>query len=245
MRNKVVLITGASRGIGRETARLLAAKGYTVIVNYRKSQEAADALVDELRASGADACAMQADVSDFEQVSAMVAAIVRSYGHIDALVNNAGVALQKVLGDVSVEEWRHMMAVNLDGVFYACKCVLPHMISAQSGRIVNISSMWGEVGASCEVPYSAAKAGVIGFTKALAKEVGLSGITVNCITPGGIDTDMCASLDAQTKAALAEETPLGRIGDPDDVARAALFLASDNASFITGEVINVSGGFVI
>lgn len=242
---KVVLITGASRGIGRETARVLARKGYTVIVNFHNSSDAAKQLVDELREGGVDAEAICADVGDAAQVSAMVDDIVRRYGRIDALVNNAGIAMQKVLCDVTDDDWRRMMTVNADSVFYTCRSVLPGMIARQNGRIVNVSSMWGVVGASCEVVYSAAKAAVIGFSKALAKEVGLSGITVNCIAPGVIDTDMCAGFDERTRTELAEETPLGRLGTAADVAAAVAFLLSDEASFITGQVLGVNGGFVI
>lgn len=243
--HKVALITGASRGIGRETARVLSEKGYTVIVNYYRSREAAEQLVAQLRANGGDAEAVCADVGDAAQVSAMIGDILRRYGRIDALVNNAGIAQQKLLGDVADAEWRRMMAVHVDSVFYTCRAVLPGMIARQSGSIVNISSMWGVVGASCEVPYSTAKAAVIGFTKALAKEVGPSGITVNCVAPGVIDTDMCAGFDEQTRTELAEETPLCRLGTAADVAKAVAFLLSEEAAFITGQTLGVNGGFIV
>lgn len=243
--HKVALITGASRGIGRETARVLSEKGYTVIVNYYRSREAAEQLVAQLRANGGDAEAVCADVGDAAQVSAMIDDVLRRYGRIDALVNNAGIAQQKLLGDVADAEWRRMMAVHVDSVFYTCRAVLPGMIARQSGSIVNISSMWGVVGASCEVPYSTAKAAVIGFTKALAKEVGPSGITVNCVAPGVIDTDMCAGFDEQTRTELAEETPLCRLGTAADVAKAVAFLLSEEAAFITGQTLGVNGGFIV
>ena len=166
-------------------------------------------------------------------------------GSVDVLVNNAGVSSQKLFTDITDEEWRRTIGVNLDGVFYCCREALKSMISRKSGVIINISSMWGEVGASCEVHYSASKAGVIGLTKALAKEVGMSGIRVNSITPGVIMTDMMSDFDENTINELKSETPLNRLGTPEDIARAALFLASDEASFITGQTLGVNGGFVI
>lgn len=166
-------------------------------------------------------------------------------GDIDVLVNNAGVSSQKLFADITDEDWKKTTGVNLDGVFFCCREALKPMISKKNGVIINISSMWGEVGASCEVHYSATKAGVIGLTKALAKEVAPSGIRVNCITPGVIMTDMMADFDEKTVNELREETPLGRLGTPEDIAGAALFLASEDASFITGQVLGVNGGFVI
>ena len=192
---------------------------------------------------GCDAACFQADIADSAQVSAMARDAAAFLGHIDALVCSAGIAQQKLFTDTTDEDWRKLMATDLDGVFYACRAVLPGMISRGSGRIITVSSVWGVQGASCEVAYSAAKAGVIGLTKALAKEVGPSGITVNCVAPGVIDTDMCACFDAETKQALADETPLGRLGTPEDVAESILFLAGSHARFITGQVLGVDGGF--
>ena len=188
---------------------------------------------------------VQADISDPEQVERMVQAVQRQFGHIDVLVCNAGIARQGLLTDFSPADWRQMMSVNLDGTFYCCRSVLPGMIRRQSGCIITTSSIWGITGASCEVPYSAAKAGIIGLTRALAKEVGPSGIRVNCIAPGVIDTEMNGNLTPEVMAQLREETPLGTIGTPKQVADLALYLAGEGASFLTGQVISPNGGFLI
>ncbi len=241
---KTVLITGASRGIGAAAARLFAQNGYTVVVNYRADKTGADALVAEITANGGDAFAVCADVADAAAVDAMVKTVLLRTGHVDVLIHNAGIAQQALLTDTTPEDWRRMMGVHLDGAYHCAHALIPSMVRRQCGCILTVSSMWGEVGASCEVAYSAAKAGLIGFTKALAKELGPSGITVNCVTPGVIDTAMCAVLDKQTQSELADETPLGRLGTPEDVANALLFLASEQASFITGQVLGVNGGFI-
>jgi len=240
-----VLITGGSRGIGAAAARLFAARGYRVGINYSRSAERAEALCAELRAGGTDARCYACDVSDSAQVSEMLEAFLRDFGRIDVLVCNAGIAGQQLFTDVTDADWRRMLGVNLDGVFYCCRAALPDMIRRKSGRIVTVSSMWGQVGASCEVAYSAAKAGVIGLTRALAQEVGLSGITVNCIAPGVIDTEMNGNLSEEDRQVLAEETPLGRLGTAEYVAEAICFLASPAAGFITGQVLAPNGGFVI
>lgn len=240
-----VLITGASRGIGAETARLFAANGYRVVINYCRSEAQATKLVKEIAAAGGEAFAVQADVSNEQQVSAMMQTVASNIGEVDVLIHNAGIAYQGLLTDMTPDQWRQMMGVHLDGAYHCCRAVVPLMVRRQSGVILTVSSMWGEVGASCEVAYSAAKAGIIGFSKALAKELGPSGIRVNCVTPGVIDTEMCAGLDEATREALREETVLGRIGTPADVAQTLLFLASPGASFITGQVIGVNGGFVM
>ena len=242
---KTVLITGASRGIGAAAARLFAKDGYTVAINYRADKEGAEALVAEITANGGDAFAVCADVADNAAVEAMMEEVLMRCGHVDVLIHNAGVAQQALLTDTTPEAWHRMIGVHLDGAYHCAHALVPSMVRRQSGVILTVSSMWGEVGASCEVAYSAAKAGLIGFTKALAKELGPSGIRVNCVTPGVIDTAMCASLDEQTRAALAEETPLCRLGTPEDVAEMLLFLASDKSSFVTGQVIGVNGGFVV
>lgn len=238
-----VLITGASRGIGRACALAFAKAGYRVAVHYNHSAAQAETLVQQLRETGCDAACFRADIADSAQVTELVQQATAFLGHIDVLVCSAGIALQQLFTDTTDLQWRELMGADLDGVFYACRGVLPGMIARGSGRIITVSSVWGVQGASCEVAYSAAKAGVIGLTKALAKEVGPSGITVNCVAPGVIDTDMCACFDADTKAALAEETPLGRLGTPEDVAESILFLASPAAGFITGQVLGVDGGF--
>ncbi len=240
-----VLITGASRGIGRAAALAFAKEGFNVAVNYNKSGEMAQSLCNELCGCGVDARAYRADVSDKPAVNDMVLKITEDMGGITVLVNNAGIAEQLLFSDITEEKWDRMFAVNVKGAYNCTQAALPHMIHEKYGRIINISSMWGISGASCEVHYSASKAALIGFTKALAKEVGLSGITVNCIAPGVIATDMNKMLSEETLAELKEETPLEKIGTPQDVAEAVLFLASDKASFITGQVISVNGGFVI
>ena len=242
---KTVLITGASRGIGAATARLFAQKGWAVAVNYRNSREAAEELVSEIRKNGGTALAIPADVGDPEQVEALFRTAERELGQIEALVNNAGIAQQKLFTDLTDEDWDELFRVDVKGVFLCCRRALPAMIRRHRGVIVNISSMWGQVGASCEVHYSAAKAAVIGLTRALAKEVGPSGIRVNCIAPGVIQTEMNGNLTSETLEALKEETPLELLGDPADVAKAAWFLTSEDSAFITGQVLGVNGGMVI
>ena len=230
-----VLITGASRGIGAATARAFAANGDSVIINYNKSEHEAMSLAAELGGT-----AIRADVSSSSDVNDMF----EKAGHVDILVNNAGISGFYMLDAMTDEEWSRMVGVNLGGVFRCCRAALPQMISRKNGAIVNVSSMWGICGASCEVAYSAAKAGVIGLTKALAKEVGPSGIRVNCVAPGAIDTDMNAGLSGDALAALCDETPLGRLGTAVEIAKAIVFLADEN-SFITGQVLSPNGGLVI
>ena len=245
MEQRTALITGASRGIGAATARRLARAGYAVAVNYCRSEERALALVEELREAGHTAMAVHADVSDPDQVGNMVDNVLDKFCQLDILVCNAGRSWVGLLGDMTPEEWRELFAVNLDSVFYCCKAVMPHMIHRKRGKIITISSMWGQVGASCEAAYSASKAGVIGLTKALAKELGPSGITVNCVAPGVVDTEMNQNLTAEDLDALRQETPLERIGMAEDVAESVLFLASEGADFITGQVICPNGGLII
>ena len=243
---QVVLITGASRGIGAATARLFAQHGWAVGINYCASAQAAQTLVEEIRAAGGTAVAIRGDVSDSVQAARVVADTERELGPIDALVCNAGVALpQQLLTDTTDEQWRRVMGVDLDGVFYTIRAAVPGMVRRQQGSIVTVSSMWGVTGGSCEVAYSAAKAGVIGLTKALAKELGPSHIRVNCVAPGVIDTEMNGALDQESLDLLAEETPLGRIGRGEDVARSILFLAGEESSFVTGQVLQTNGGIVI
>ena len=242
---RIALITGGSRGIGAACVRLFARSGYAVVFLANRSVEKAQKLVEELRGEGLDVAYRLCDVSDGVQVAAVIAEILRSYRRIDALVNCAGVAHIGLFTDMTEAEWDALFAVNVRSVFSVTKAVLPGMISRQSGAVVNVSSMWGEVGASCEVAYSATKAAIIGMTKALAKEVGPSGVRVNCVTPGVIDTDMNAQLTDEDRAALADETPLGRIGSAEEVARTILYLCGEGASFITGQVLGVSGGLVI
>lgn len=243
--NPVVLISGASRGIGAACARRFVRAGYSVAILYNKHGDLANALVRELIESGGDALCVQADVSDRTQSFRAVDTTLSRWKKIDALILNAGIAQQKLFTDITEEDWDQMFAVNVKGAFHLAQATLPSMISRKSGAIVAISSMWGQVGASCEVHYSASKSALIGMTQALAKEVGPSGIRVNCIAPGVINTDMNACLDEDTLRGLAEDTPLMRIGSPDEVARAALFLCGEGASFITGQVLGVNGGFVV
>ncbi|MBQ3285103.1 MAG: 3-oxoacyl-ACP reductase FabG [Ruminococcus sp.] len=241
----VVLITGASRGIGAACALAFAREGYDVAINYCRSEEKANQLVTEIKALGARAFAVCADVGDSAQVKEMFEAVRRELGSVDVLVNNAGIAHTGLLTDLTDDEWKRLIDTDLSGTFYCCREALKDMILAHSGAIVNIASMWGEVGASCEAAYSAAKAGVIGLTKALAKEVGPSGICINAVSPGVIMTDMMAEYTDDDLAALKEETPLNALGTPGDIADAVVFLASTKAKFITGQVLGVNGGIVI
>jgi len=243
--SKTVLVTGASRGIGYEIAKLFAVKGYNVAINYNQNKKAALFLLNELMESGYSAIVVQADVSNKEQVDSMINSVNEQFGQIDVLVNNAGIAKQQLFTDISIQEWDMMFDVNVKGMFLCCQGVLPSMIRNKSGKIINISSIWGMTGASCEVLYSATKAAVIGLTKALAKELGPSYIQVNCVAPGVIDTEMNADLDHATYEDLKEQTPLGVIGRCIDVAETVAFLASEKSNFITGQVISPNGGFLI
>lgn len=242
---KTVLITGASRGIGAACARRFAREGYRVAIHYNQNEEAARRIAEDVTALGAEFCLLQADLGDSAAVEALFDKMESGFGEADVLVNNAGIAQQKLFTDLTDEDWHRMMRVDLDGVFYCTRRALKPMLRRHAGNIINISSMWGQVGASCEVHYSAAKAAVIGLTKALAQEVGLSGIRVNCIAPGVITTEMNAALSGETLEALKEETPLYRLGTPEDIAAAAVFLAGEDAAFITGQVLGVNGGMVI
>ncbi len=234
-----VLVTGGTRGIGRAVAEAFLQRGDRVLFLYRKSEEQAE----ELRQLGA--VGYRCDLSDLSALKETCKRILAEEGSVQVLVNNAGIAQLSLVHEVTDEMWEAVRSVNYDAPFYLTRAFLPGMIRQKYGRILNISSMWGQVGASCEVAYSAAKAGVIGFTKALAKEVGPSGITVNCIAPGVVDTEMNAGLSGDTRKELKEETPLGRLGTPLDVAKACIFLSSEDGAFITGQVLGVNGGLVI
>lgn len=242
---RVALVTGGSRGIGAACVELLAREGWSVAFFSRGGREQTGLRTQALRGKGMDVSWYACDVSSPEEVQSAMKKALSDLRHVDLLVNNAAIAHIGLFTDTTEEQWRRMFAVNVDGAYRCTRAVLPGMISRGKGAIVNISSMWGEVGASCEVAYSSSKAALIGMTRALAKELGPSGIRVNCITPGVIDTDMNAALDADTRQALMDETPLGRLGTPEEVARAVAFLAGEEASFITGQVLGVSGGFVM
>lgn len=239
---KTAIVTGAARGIGKAIAKRLVEDGFFVIAVYNSSEKLAKELESELNPN---VKAYKCDVSDSESVNAVVRAVLKDRKTVDVLVNNAGIAQQKLFTDITDEDWSRMIGVDLSGAFYFTRAVLPSMINEKSGRIINITSMWGETGGSCEVHYSAAKAGLIGMTKALAKETGLSGICVNAVSPGVIETDMMASFTEADKEALTEEIPLSRLGSVEDVANAVAFLCSEKASYITGQVISVNGGIVI
>ncbi len=237
---KIALVTGASGGIGSACAKKLAEEGYRVIVHYYRNKDEAERIASRI---GGDPA--QADLRSEAAVDALVDEVLGKYGHIDVLVNNAGISRVNQVQDVSNYEWDLLQASNATSVFLMTRAVLPSMIEERTGAIVNIASMWGIAGASCESAYSASKGAVIAFTKAVAKEVGPSGIRVNCVAPGVIETAMLSRYSQEELAALAEETPLGRLGDPEDVAEAVAFLASEKASFITGQILSVDGGFIL
>lgn len=236
----VALVTGGSRGIGEAICRRLADEGYTVAVNYKNSAEKAEALAAKIGGR-----AYRADVSQYDEVCAMFDSVERELGPVEVLVNNAAISVVGVFQDCTDEEWEKIFKVNVKGVFNCCKCALSNMLNKQHGSIVNISSIWGVTGGSCECHYSAAKAAVIGYTKSMAKELGPSGIRVNCVAPGAVKTDMNAHLSKEDWDGIIEETPVGRIGAPEDIAEAVAFLAGEKASYITGAVLNVNGGSVI
>ena len=240
MEGRNVLIIGGSRGIGAEAVRQFRAEGDNVVFTYHTSEIQADELRQET-----GAYPVRCDVKFSDSVRIAVQKALDILGHVDVLICNAAIADFDLITDIDEARWEEVIDTNLNGVFYCVRNVLPLMIQRKKGTIITVSSMWGQVGASCEVAYSAAKAGVIGMTKALAKEVGPSGITVNCVAPGMIDTDMNARVSAETVREIADETPLCRVGKPEEVAAAMRFLASEEASFITGQVIGVNGGLIV
>ena len=237
---RVAFITGGSRGIGRAVARRLAEEGCAVGIDYLQAREQAQALVSELTAM-----AIQADVADQTAITAAIRQVEEAFGPVSLLVNNAGIAGQHQFQDITSSFWHRIFAVNVDGAYHTIQAVLPHMLHEKAGCIVNISSIWGQRGASCETAYSATKAALIGLTRSLAMELAPSGIRVNCVAPGVIHTDMVEVLGQETLCALAEETPVGRLGTPEDIAAAVAFLAGDGASFITGQVLTADGGFIL
>ncbi len=241
---KVALITGSSRGIGRAEAIALARDGYAVCVNCVEREDKAQELVDMLRSEGCEAMWYKADVADAAAVKQMVAEVEKTLGAVTLLVNNAGIAKQCLFQDMTEDYWKRIFDVNLNGAFNTIQAVLPHMLHEHSGCIINTSSIWGQHGASCEVAYSATKHAIIGLTRSLAQELAPTNIRVNCVAPGVINTDMVQVLGRETLDALAEDTPVGRLGRPEDIAAVVSFLASDAASFITGQVITSDGGFI-
>ena len=237
---KNVLITGGTRGIGASCARLFAKNGYRVFVIYHKDTQSAEKLSKEI-----NCISYCADICNYEQIEYAVDDIEKKYNHIDVLINNAGIAQQKLFTDINSDDWKNMIDTNLNGIYNVTNAVVKSMIKNHSGSIVNVSSIWGVCGASCEVHYSAAKSGVIGFTKALAKELGLSGIRVNCVAPGIIDTDMNAHLSKEDIDEICSQIPLGRIGHPEECAELIYFLSGERAQYITGQIIEINGGWNI
>lgn len=242
---KIALVTGASRGIGRAIATELAHRGWAVAIGYRVRRDKAEELAQQLTEAGCRAMICQADVSRREEVEAMVRRVEENFGPVSLLVNNAGIAGQSLFQELTEERWHEFFSVNVDGAFYASRAVLPHMLHEHTGCIVNISSIWGQRGASCEVAYSATKAALIGLTRSLAAELAPSHIRVNCVAPGVIRTDMLDELPEELLPQLAEQTPLGRLGTPEDIAAAVAFLADPAAGFITGQVLTCDGGFIL
>lgn len=240
--NKVALVTGSSRGIGAATAALLARNGWDVCINYVERRDKAEELAAKLNSEGCRVMVCQADVSDAQAVKAMVRRIEEAFGHVTLLVNNAGIAKQIQFQDITAEYWRRIFEVNLGGCFNTIQAVLPNMLHEHAGCIINVSSIWGQHGASCESSYSATKHAIIGLSRSLAAELAPTNIRVNCVAPGVIDTDMIKVLGEETLDSLAREViPLGRLGTPAEIADAILYLA--RAQYVTGQVLGVDGGF--
>lgn len=242
---RTVIVTGSSKGIGAAAAIMFAQKGFNVVINYNESYESASLLCNSLVSNGYSVITQKANVANKMEVDLMVKETLYKFGSIDVLINNAGVAYQGLITDTDEIDFDRIIDIDLKGVFNCCKSVTQTMVNQKSGTIINISSMWGQVGASCEVAYSAAKAGVIGLTKALAKELAPSGITVNCIAPGLIETGMNSNLTVEELNDFVNEIPLGRMGSADEIAAAAYFLASPAADYITGQVLGINGGYII
>ncbi|AFZ53672.1 3-oxoacyl-[acyl-carrier-protein] reductase [Cyanobacterium aponinum UTEX 3222] len=243
LKEQVAIVTGASRGIGKATAIALAEEGAKVVINYANSSQSAEELVKDIIDAGGDAIAVQGDVSQQEQVEAMIKTTTDKWGRIDILVNNAGITRDTLMLRMKLEDWQKVIDLNLTGVFLCCKAVSKIMLKQRSGRIINISSVAGQMGNPGQANYSAAKAGVIGFTKTLAKEFASRGVTVNAVAPGFIETDMTSGLEAEE---ILKAIPLNRYGKPEEIAGMIRFLAADTASsYITGQVFNVDGGMVM
>ncbi|MBQ7884929.1 MAG: SDR family oxidoreductase [Clostridia bacterium] len=245
MNSKVVLITGASNGIGKAMAILFAQNGYRVVIGYNNSNKSAQELANSLCQNGHTAICVKADISKDDQVNALVQETISTFGHIDVLINNAGVCSYNLLIDEDIQTINKTISTNLVGTINCTKYVCKHMMQNKYGKIINMSSVWGLYGASNESIYSASKGGIIAFTKAMAKELSYSGITVNCIAPGIVDTNMMSKFSPEELSQLKSEIPLGRFANPDEIAQLALFLASDNANYITGQTIQIDGGFAL
>lgn len=242
---KTAVIFGGSKGIGAEIAREFARNNYFVVISYNKSKSSAENVLQDVKNNGGDGIIIKADISNYFEVNALVDKVVLLRKTIDVAIMNAGISKTSLLIDSSIEDIQELVNTNLLGTIYCCKAIAAIMCSQHSGKIINIASMWGEVGASCESVYSATKGGIIALTKSLAKELGYNGINVNAISPGLINTDMNAHLSKQDISDIIDMTPSSRIGNPSDIAKAAIWLASDDASYINGQVISINGGFII
>ncbi len=242
---KTVIVTGASKGIGAATAILFAEKGYNVVINYNNSFEIANILASSLRSRNFNVALIKADVSNLLETDLLIKQTVDTFGSVDIIVNNAGISATGLITDIDEVDTDKIFDINLKGTYNCCKSVTPVMVSNKSGKIINVASMWGEVGASCEVAYSASKAGVIGLTKALAKELAPSNITVNCVSPGLIDTSMNSHLTIEEIENFVNDIPLGRMGTAKEVAEVIYFLSTEKADYITGQVLDVNGGYII
>ncbi len=245
LNGKVAVVTGASRGIGRAIALELAARGARVVVNYHRSEQAAQEVVSQIKANGGEAVAFQADVSDFQQAQALIKFALETFGDLHILVNNAGITRDTLLMTMSEEDWDEVIRTNLKSTFNCSKAAIRHMIRKRYGRIINIASVAGQMGNPGQTNYSASKAGQIGFTKALAREVASRNITVNAIAPGFVDTEILNTMPRETLEAALKLVPLGRMGRPEEIAFAVAFLASDQAAYITGQVLGVDGGMAM
>jgi acetoacetyl-CoA reductase len=244
LKEAVVVVTGASRGLGRAIAEELSGGGAKVVVNYSRSKEPAEELVNQISESGGEAIAVQADVSDAEQAQKLIDQALERFNRVDVLINNAGINIDRTLRKLSVEDWDKVIQVDLNSAFYTVHAVLPHMTDQGGGKIINMSSFVGEAGNIGQANYSAAKAGLLGFTKTAAQELARFGITVNAIAPGFIETDMVANIPEEAKQKLRKQVPLGRFGKPEEVARAVRYLIEDG-DYITGQSIDINGGIYI